>query len=91
MWPYCTQPLYYSAMPVAINLTILNGMGVTGEIVGVPVWKPGKNGELLEVCLSKGFANSHQAFLFLLRTFMALEWLHGNTFACSFGRCKMGR
>lgn len=52
-WPYCSQPMYYGAAPVIINVssfifnrlpeanmdhtymqvTILNGMGVTGRIV----------------------------------------------------------
>ena len=35
MWPYCTQPLYYSAMPVIANLTVLNGIGVVGNITAV--------------------------------------------------------
>lgn len=33
-WPYCLQPLYYSAIPIIANVTILNGMDVVGEIVG---------------------------------------------------------
>lgn len=33
MWPYCSQPIYYGGMPTIINVTILNGMGVTGRIV----------------------------------------------------------
>ncbi|KAL8614731.1 Membrane-bound transcription factor site-1 protease [Nucella lapillus] len=33
MWPYYTQPVYYGAMPVIVNVTILNGMGVSGKIV----------------------------------------------------------
>ncbi len=24
-WPYCTQPIYYGAMPTIVNVTILNG------------------------------------------------------------------
>ncbi len=32
MWPYCSQPIYYGAMPIIVNVTILNGMGVTGKI-----------------------------------------------------------
>ncbi|KAK8402593.1 hypothetical protein O3P69_000762 [Scylla paramamosain] len=40
MWPYCTQPLYYGAMPLIVNVTILNGMGVSGRIVEKPVWHP---------------------------------------------------
>lgn len=33
MWPYCTQPIYFGGMPVIVNVTILNGMGVSGKIV----------------------------------------------------------
>ena len=33
-WPYCLQPLYFSGMPIIVNLTILNGMDVIGEVVG---------------------------------------------------------
>lgn len=40
MWPYCTQPLYYGAMPTIVNVTILNGLGVSGKIVGKPRWYP---------------------------------------------------
>ncbi|XP_071545683.1 membrane-bound transcription factor site-1 protease [Panulirus ornatus] len=40
MWPYCTQPLYYGAMPIIVNVTILNGMGVSGRIVDKPIWHP---------------------------------------------------
>jgi membrane-bound transcription factor site-1 protease len=35
MWPYCMQPLYHSSAPVVANLTVLNGMGVTGRIVSI--------------------------------------------------------
>lgn len=31
-WPYCSQPLFYSGMPVIVNVTILNGMNVAGFI-----------------------------------------------------------
>ena len=31
-WPYCSQPLYYSALPSIVNVTILNGLEVTGKI-----------------------------------------------------------
>ena len=24
-WPYCTQPIYFGAMPTIVNVTILNG------------------------------------------------------------------
>lgn len=40
MWPYCTQPLYHGAMPTIVNVTILNGMGVSGRIIEKPIWHP---------------------------------------------------
>jgi membrane-bound transcription factor site-1 protease len=49
MWPYCTQPLYHSAKDLIINVTILNGMGVTGVIAEEPQWLAGKNGQHIEV------------------------------------------
>ena len=38
-WPYSTQDLYYSAMPVIVNLTVINGMSVTGSVSRVE-WRP---------------------------------------------------
>ncbi|KAL3859602.1 hypothetical protein ACJMK2_009816 [Sinanodonta woodiana] len=40
MWPYCSQPMYYGAVPVIVNVTILNGMGVSGKIIDKPAWQP---------------------------------------------------
>eukprot|EP01094_Clydonella_sp_ATCC50884_P027382 TRINITY_DN7845_c0_g1_i2.p1 TRINITY_DN7845_c0_g1~~TRINITY_DN7845_c0_g1_i2.p1 ORF type:complete len:971 (+),score=167.58 TRINITY_DN7845_c0_g1_i2:79-2991(+) len=36
MWPFCSQPLFFSGMPLRINTTVLNGMGVTGRFVDRP-------------------------------------------------------
>lgn len=33
MWPYCTQPIYYGGMATIVNVTILNGLGVSGHVV----------------------------------------------------------
>lgn len=54
MWPYCTQPLYYGAMPTIVNVTILNGLGVSGHVVGKPQWYPytPEFGHHLEVSLT---------------------------------------
>uniref|UniRef100_A0A8C4QCE9 Membrane-bound transcription factor site-1 protease n=1 Tax=Eptatretus burgeri TaxID=7764 RepID=A0A8C4QCE9_EPTBU len=54
MWPYCSQPLYYGGLPTVVNVTILNGMGVTGVIVDKPVWQPylPQNGDHIEVAFS---------------------------------------
>uniref|UniRef100_A0A6I8S805 Membrane-bound transcription factor site-1 protease n=1 Tax=Xenopus tropicalis TaxID=8364 RepID=A0A6I8S805_XENTR len=54
MWPYCSQPIYYGGMPTIVNVTILNGMGVTGRIVDKPDWQPylPHNGDNIEVAFS---------------------------------------
>ncbi|KAJ0183797.1 hypothetical protein K1T71_000220 [Dendrolimus kikuchii] len=39
MWPYCTQPLYFSAQPTIANVTVINGLGVSGSITQV-TWHP---------------------------------------------------
>lgn len=54
MWPYCTQPLYHSAMPVIVNVTILNGLSVSGKVEETPVWHPylSEHGEFLEISVS---------------------------------------
>uniref|UniRef100_A0A915Q197 Peptidase S8/S53 domain-containing protein n=1 Tax=Setaria digitata TaxID=48799 RepID=A0A915Q197_9BILA len=53
MWPYCSQPLYASALPTIINVTIVNGMGVSGRIVEEPVWEPlmDERGDLLNISI----------------------------------------
>ncbi|CAM9473099.1 unnamed protein product [Choristocarpus tenellus] len=61
MWPYCLQacfsparmlmtpPLYHRSQPTMANVTIANGMGVTGRVSRVE-WKPkGTEGKLLQV------------------------------------------
>ncbi|WAR11340.1 MBTP1-like protein, partial [Mya arenaria] len=54
MWPYCSQPIYYGAMPIIVNITILNGMGVSGKIVGKPQWEPyqPQHGSYVDVAFS---------------------------------------
>lgn len=54
MWPYCTQPAYYGGMPIIVNVTILNGMGVAGRIVDKPIWHPytPQYGEYLNLALT---------------------------------------
>jgi membrane-bound transcription factor site-1 protease len=48
-WPYCTQPLYYSALPVIVNVTLLNSLSVSSVVVGVK-WRPLEmNGKMLMV------------------------------------------
>uniref|UniRef100_A0A1I8EJ84 Peptidase_S8 domain-containing protein n=1 Tax=Wuchereria bancrofti TaxID=6293 RepID=A0A1I8EJ84_WUCBA len=53
MWPYCSQPLYASGIPTFINVTIVNGMSVSGRIVAEPMWEPflEEKGDLLNVSI----------------------------------------
>ncbi|GAM22251.1 hypothetical protein SAMD00019534_054260 [Acytostelium subglobosum LB1] len=52
-WPFCTQPLYYSGIPTVVNITIINGMDVSGQIVSPPRWIPAsRDGDLLHVSFS---------------------------------------
>ncbi len=53
MWPYCAQPLYVGAVPLTLNATLLNGLGVTGEFVGPIRWLPGANGEHVQVAFER--------------------------------------
>lgn len=49
-WPFCRQQLYAGAMSLMFNATILNGMGVVGELEGEPTWEPeDEGGRLLDV------------------------------------------
>ncbi|EFA78031.1 membrane-bound transcription factor peptidase [Heterostelium album PN500] len=51
-WPYCSQPIYHDGLPTIVNVTIINGMDVSGQFIAPPKWIPGKNGNLLHVGFS---------------------------------------
>ncbi|XP_062134611.1 membrane-bound transcription factor site-1 protease [Drosophila sulfurigaster albostrigata] len=40
MWPYSSQPLFYGSVASIVNVTILNGISVTGKVLGQPKWIP---------------------------------------------------
>lgn len=48
MWPHCAQPLFRGALPVTLNVTVLNPGGVQGRVEDI-VWRNGVNGEYLQV------------------------------------------
>lgn len=54
MWPYCTQPIYYGSQPTIVNVTILNGLGVSGHVVGKPQWHPytPQFGEYIDIAIT---------------------------------------
>uniref|UniRef100_A0A7E4VPF7 Peptidase_S8 domain-containing protein n=1 Tax=Panagrellus redivivus TaxID=6233 RepID=A0A7E4VPF7_PANRE len=39
MWPWCSQPVYHTGLPVIFNLTLYNGFGTNGEIIESPVFE----------------------------------------------------
>ena len=45
------KPLFYTSLPAIHNITILNGLGVSGKLVDEPVWSPytQENGDLLSI------------------------------------------
>jgi membrane-bound transcription factor site-1 protease len=49
LWPYCDQPLFATAMPLVVNVTVLNGIGVSSRIVGPARWISIDSGDMLEV------------------------------------------
>lgn len=53
MFPYSSQPIYYSMQPTIVNVTILNGISVTGHVREAQ-WYPytNENGNLLNVSIS---------------------------------------
>ncbi|XP_020286864.1 membrane-bound transcription factor site-1 protease isoform X2 [Pseudomyrmex gracilis] len=54
MWPYCTQAVYHTGMPTIVNVTIINGLGVAGNVVNF-TWHPytgNGNGERIDVAIT---------------------------------------
>ncbi|CAK9813875.1 Membrane-bound transcription factor site-1 protease [Anthophora quadrimaculata] len=54
MWPYCTQAVYHTGMPTIVNITIINGLGVSGHVAEL-VWHPytgNGNGERIDVSIT---------------------------------------
>lgn len=50
-WPYCKEPLYHTRIPLMMNLTILNGMSLSGRLLGEPAFTTYEavNSDLLDV------------------------------------------
>lgn len=38
MWPHCQTPVYAHRLPLLLNTTILNGMGLIGARRGIRGW-----------------------------------------------------
>eukprot|EP00668_Euglena_longa_P016680 GGOE01020970.1.p1 GENE.GGOE01020970.1~~GGOE01020970.1.p1 ORF type:complete len:1054 (-),score=230.20 GGOE01020970.1:108-3023(-) len=67
LWPYCSQPVFHTAAPLRFNLTILNGLGVTGRVVRPPEWVVTKGPDALDV------RTSYSEVLWPWSGFLAIE------------------
>ena len=38
-WPWCTQPLYASAIPTTLNITIISALAARSYITAPPIWE----------------------------------------------------
>ena len=52
MSPYCEQPLFHAARPLALNLTIVNSRCAVSRLQGRPRWVAQHNGHALDVRFS---------------------------------------
>ena len=43
-WPHCGVPLHAGAMPRIVNITLLNGLGVSGRVADGPEFTPSDDG-----------------------------------------------
>ena len=44
MWPFCDSPVFADSAPIVANVTVLNGIGPTSRVVGVPEWVLSESG-----------------------------------------------
>ena len=73
MWPYCSQPLFFSARPIILNVTILNAMSVIGSIESVQFETLNNYASLLGIFLTLLVLKPRFA-VSLERCFVSLEW-----------------
>ncbi len=49
-WPFCSQPIYHTASPLAINVTLINGLCASAAVLpGSPRWEQAPGQPRLEV------------------------------------------
>jgi len=74
-WPYCTQPLYYDASPTVVNVTILNGLGVTGRVVpDSVVWHPYTHGDISSSFLALDVSVTHSSLIWPWAGWLAVQF-----------------
>lgn len=71
MWPFCSQALYATGQPISINVTILNGMAVTGRVSKAPEWIPSSASASLDVL--RVSLNSHSQVIWPWTGYLAVD------------------
>eukprot|EP01080_Neovahlkampfia_damariscottae_P002297 gene2297-2470_t len=49
MWPYCSQPIYYTGIPLKLNITLINGYNQVYKKLKIPKFIGTKNGNMLNI------------------------------------------
>lgn len=90
MWPFNTQSLYYTSTPVIANITILNGMGVTGKLVRIIYIRTNRNIYVFDLFILDKCSNMAsvrhttrefiECFHYICRSSMAMVGMDGNTY-----------
>lgn len=75
MWPYSSQPLYCKSVPIIVNVTILNGISVTGYVTKEPTWHP--------------YIKNHSSFLKVSITTSPILWPWSGWMAVYLGKYLM--
>ena len=52
LWPYCDQPLYATAQPLLLNVTLLNSAARRSRLAAPPRWIADANGDALTVAFA---------------------------------------
>ena len=53
LWPYCDQPLYATAQPLLLNVTLLNSAAPRSRLAAPPRWIADANGDALTVAFGE--------------------------------------
>ena len=62
LWPHCEQPLFARGAPLMLNVTLLNGMGPTGRVVGSPTFTLQGGDKNLSPLLEVRFEHSERLY-----------------------------
>ena len=97
MWPFCTQPLYHTGMPIIVNVTILNGerrrlsgASYRGCRCWLPVHVAGEGGCCLYCMMDKTDNSLHYYLMFFIAfTNSLFSWISEQMKLTSSAQCAI--